>query len=271
MRVTRLSGIMITIVPPLSSTCPTAVSPPAQSPHLNPPPSPMDGNSFYPPASLPCVSLEAAALNELVAQLVEQRPQGVGPGFESQRAHHTIGRRFSPSRTFPGQVPAFSAGAAFSSCVRGIKKQRLQIAPQMIQANNRHLRALPGPGQNESPLHHGLYMVGKALCRPRRLDAVFAYRRLNIRHQRSCMSANVPVAGLPDRGMRLASLLHHGTQQAGVIQVVALQNRLAEFDVPNQPLKRVGQAQIGPGENTFSASSEEYSAASSASSSLLLK
>ena len=48
-------------------------------------------------------------------------------------------------------------------------------------------------------------------------------------------------------GMGVVGLLHHRAEQAGELRQVALKDRLAEIDVAEHPLARVGEARIGRG------------------------
>ena len=47
--------------------------------------------------------------------------------------------------------------------------------------------------------------------------------------------------------MGLVGLLRHGAEEAGELRQVALKDRLAEIDVTQHPVARVGEARIGRG------------------------
>ncbi len=58
------------------------------------------------------------------------------------------------------------------------------------------------------------------------------------------MLADVALAGLAHRRMRLVGLLHHRAEQAGELGQLALKDRLAEIDVAEHVCARVGQPRV---------------------------
>ena len=117
----------------------------------------------------------------------------------------------------------------------------------MLQAVGGHLRALPGLGQDEGTLDHGLDVQRQAVGAPGCTGGVKPPRLGDVFRKHRAMHPKLRVAGLADGGVRVVDLLHQGAEQAGVVGQLALQDGDAKVDVAEQPVERVGMGLVRRG------------------------
>jgi hypothetical protein len=110
----------------------------------------------------------------------------------------------------------------------------------MVETIGGDFRSVSRLGEDEGALQHGLREECGALRAPfraRRIDR-FGFRQVGLNP--GGVLADVAVAGCPDRRMRFIRLLRHRSEEAGELRQLALKDRLAELNVAEHTLARVG-------------------------------
>jgi len=122
-----------------------------------------------------------------------------------------------------------------------LAEQQLHVLPQMVDACDSDVAVMFRFGKNERALESGLRVKREALRCPVWMHAAFANRFLDVRDQRRRMRADTAIAGVTNIRVGVVDFLHHGARKAGKIHQLSLQHRLAQVNVSQEPIERVGR------------------------------
>src|SRR5262249_4778253 len=113
----------------------------------------------------------------------------------------------------------------------GLLKQQLDVAAQVIDSFGCGPGAVRRFGQNERALQNGLRVETQARGGTWRIDAVLLHRLADVAFEARRMPCDGALAGLPNGGIAVVGLLHHGADEARELGYPADQQGLAEIDV----------------------------------------
>jgi len=119
-------------------------------------------------------------------------------------------------------------------------KQKFQIAIQVVDAVCGHRRAAGGLGQDESALQNRLRVQRKRSSAPVGRKPTGVDGRPDVGFQRGGVAGDAARAGVAKGRDGLIGLLHHGADEAGEFRYLALQQSLAEGNVAEHALQRIG-------------------------------
>ncbi len=126
-------------------------------------------------------------------------------------------------------------------------EEHFDIAVQMIEAGGGNVRTLLGFRENEGSLNDGLGVEREASGGPLSLDAVLAHGFGDVGLERCGVPADALVAGFADGRVGLIHFLNHGSDEAGEVGQIALEDGLAEIDVGEEAVEGIGEELIGSG------------------------
>src|ERR1700723_2627242 len=93
-------------------------------------------------------------------------------------------------------------------------EKQFQVSPEMIDANDRDFRALPGLGEDEGALEDRLNVQREAFGAAS-FDAAYAERLRDIGFETREMLVENPIAGFAYGGVGRIDFLHHRAEQTG--------------------------------------------------------
>ncbi len=120
-------------------------------------------------------------------------------------------------------------------------KQQFNIAAKMVDACGGNGRIVFGFGQNEGALDSCLRVEGQAFGSEAALDAALAHGFFDIGHEGRSVIADALVACLADCRVRVVDLLGHGSNQAGEVGQVTLDESFAQVDIGKNAVQGIGQ------------------------------
>src|SRR5579862_4552858 len=124
-------------------------------------------------------------------------------------------------------------------------KQEFDVTAQMIDAGGGDLGAVLRFGQNKGSLQDCLGMNRETLRGPPGADAALAHRLGDIRVERGSVIEDARAAGIADGRVRCECFLHHRADQTGELGHIAFQELLAEIDIAEHAVERIGVPVIG--------------------------
>jgi len=117
----------------------------------------------------------------------------------------------------------------------------------MGDAGGGDFRAVLGFGEYEGALDGGLGVEGEAFGGPVGMHPALAEGCLDVMDESCGVARDASIAGVAEGGVGVVDLLDHGSDQAGEVGEIALEDGLAEIDVSEEAVEWVGWTMVGGG------------------------